>query len=114
METENYLFQSHFPALFRESSAWPGISREHADSLRMIVTAAIGEDVSNKDAIKYVDSYPDIMSQTTMHPYMDPAMLELCEQEGWPTPTTFTLNPVLSYAMLIHWRCLCLLLFELS
>ena len=104
------MFQSHFPALFKESSAWPGITRERADSLRMIVTAALGEDASYDDAIEFVNRYPDIMSLTTIHPSMDLAMRELCEHEGWPTPTTFTLNPVSSYATLIHWRCLCILI----
>ena len=76
----------------------------------MIVTAALGEDASYDDAIEFVNRYPDIMSLTTIHPSMDSAMRELCEQEGWPTPTTFTLNPVSSYATLIHWRCLCILI----
>ena len=76
----------------------------------MIVTAALGEDASYDDTIEFVNRYPDIMSQTTMHPSMDSAMRELCEQKGWPTLTTFTLNPVSSYATLIYWRCLCLLI----
>ena len=79
----------------------PGITREWADSLRMIVTAAIGEDVSYEDAIEYVNRYPDIMSQTTLHPYMDPVLLELCEQEEWPTPTTFILNTMAYFSWML-------------
>ena len=111
---KRHVFQRHFPEIFVESSYWTDIDNQRANSLRALVKAALGNDATLDDAILYVNGFPDVMSLTTSHPNVESAMYDLCSSQGWPIPNTFTLYPVSSYATLLHWRCLCLLLNRLT
>ena len=106
----------HIPPLFRLNSK--GVTAELLDkkekALKELVEAALGQGATLRDAVDFVNSSGDIPETSEMALEVSTMLLSQWKSRGWVEPEKLSIRPVNSPLALFHWRCLVILLKQLS
>ena len=111
----------HIPALFHDletpemmaSSEFHGRRLEALEVLARLIV--VQSDSPNPEELRrMVDGNIRICELSEITPSTQEAMRKLCFQAGWEVPEEFTLRPINSPAVLIHWRPMAYIMDQLS
>nr|XP_011435772.2 uncharacterized protein LOC105334139 [Crassostrea gigas] len=106
------MFSDVKPIRFMEESQ---LCKLQFTALESLVRIVVGHDASVFTAVDYVNQTHQIPQETTLHPDTVACIRRLCDHQNWEEPSEgFTVAPVNSPAVLIHWRCLVVLMSALQ
>ena len=112
-KVRRHVYQAHLPFVFTERISTPEVIGKRMESLRSLIHASVGLDATYQDAVDYLNTAQLIPPEVELNVEHQDDIHKLCETEGWKNPGRFSLHPVNSPALLVHWRCLVALLLEL-
>lgn len=112
IKLKRHIMRYHLPQFFEEEMDEDFVPLR-LDSLRSLSRVLMGrEDFS--ELVNIVNCSRHIPKSSTIHSVLEKCMKELCLYAGWQIPVNFTLHPVNSPAMLLHFRCVTALLLQLT
>ena len=108
-----HVYQKHLPFLFGEKSLDSVVLEKKYMSVTSLIQASLGFKTSWEDAVKKLND-SNVIPQTSEIHQTSEEMNAMCRYKGWNVPDRFTLHPINSPAVLLHWRCLVALLLYLT
>ena len=107
----------HFPAALREQELiTTKLNEERYKALEILAEFILGQTGTPEalmDMINRQEEFPD-PNKTLITPFCENGMKSMCIFKGWEIPKQFTVAPLNSTAVLLHWRILAILLNYLS
>ena len=114
---KRHVFRSHIPSIFHDHQKKPQSSQLHEQRIRSLEALArciVGPSGTLMQLVDVVNNSSRLPEQCEVQPEIATQMAALCQHAGWYVPPVFDLHPVNSAAVLIHWRCLSVLLYNLT
>ena len=114
---KRHVFRSHIPSIFFDHQK-KGISsqlhEQRIQSLEALAKCIVGPSGTLMQLVDVINNSSRLPEQSEVQPEIATQMAALCRHAGWPVPSKFDLHPVNSSAVLIHWRCLSVLMYNLT
>ncbi|MCU7901932.1 MAG: TatD family hydrolase [Candidatus Thiodiazotropha sp. (ex Lucinoma aequizonata)] len=104
---KKHVIEAHVPQLFRESlDPSPEVCDSRHAALVVFSMVIVGSRGNPQGLVDLINTFGLIFPGATITGTQERATRELCKAADWPIPEEFTLYPLNSPALLLHWRAL--------